>query len=165
LITGNAYAADYTAPTPADLITAVNKMDAAYSDAAGRPTPNGTDLGSGEIGGLIIVPGLYKWNTAVTITTSVTLSGGPNDVWIFQIDGALTLSASMSVNLSGGALAKNIFWETVGAVSINANSQFEGVVLSGGAITTDAGSTVKGRLLSQTAVTITGNGHVTQPLP
>lgn len=164
-VTGKVYAPGYADPTPVNLTTAIGDMQTAYTDAAGRTTPDFTELGAGQIGGLTLVPGLYKWGTDVLISSDVTLSGGPNDVWIFQIDGALTLSASMSVNLSGGALAKNIFWETVGAVSINANSQFEGVVLSGGAITTDAGSTVKGRLLSQTAVTITGNGHVTQPLP
>ena len=65
-------------------------MELAYTDAAGRSSPNFTELGGGEIGGLTLVPGLYKWGTVVLISTNVTLSGGPNDVFIFQIAGTLT---------------------------------------------------------------------------
>ena len=84
-VIGNVYAADYAVPTPANLTTAVSNMETAYTDAAGRALPDFTELGAGEIGGLTLVPGLYKWGTDVLISTDVTLNGGPNDVWIFQI--------------------------------------------------------------------------------
>jgi Ice-binding-like len=53
-ITGKAYAPDYTVPTPANLTTAIGDMQTAYTDAAGRTTPDFTELGAGQIGGLTL---------------------------------------------------------------------------------------------------------------
>jgi hypothetical protein len=43
-------------------------------------------------------PGLYKWSTAVTISADVTLTGGANDIWIFQIAGDLAVAAGVSAD-------------------------------------------------------------------
>jgi hypothetical protein len=163
-IVGSAYAADYSPPTPSNLTTAVNDMYNAYVDAAGRPTPDVTELGAGEIGGLTLVPGLYKWGTGVSISANVTLSGGPNDVWIFQIAQGITVAPGVQVLLAGGALPKNIFWQAASTVFLDTTSHFEGVVLCQTAINLATGATVNGRLLSQTAVNIDGS-TVTQPAP
>jgi len=122
LVTGKVYAADYAVPTPAYMTTAVSDMETAYTDAAGRTLPDFTELGAGNIGGMTLAPGLYKWSTGVTIPTDVTLSGGPDDVWIFQIAGTLDISSAKSVILSGGAQAKNIFWAVAGAVTLGTTS-------------------------------------------
>jgi hypothetical protein len=163
-VVGSVFASDYTSPTPSNLTTAVANMETAYTDAAGRSLPNFTELGSGSIGGLVLAPGLYKWGTGVLISTSVTLNGGPNDVWIFQIAGGITQAAGTSVLLSGGALAKNVFWQAAGTVALDTTAHLEGVVLSQTAITLATGATVNGRLLAQTAVTLDAS-TVTQPSP
>jgi len=75
LVTGKVYAADYAVPTPAKLTTAVSDMQTAYTNAAGRTLPAATELGAGNIGGLTLTPGLYKWSTGLNIPTNVTLSG------------------------------------------------------------------------------------------
>jgi hypothetical protein len=159
---GHAFAADYTSPTPSYLTTAIGDMEAAATDAAGRATPDFTELGSGDISGLTLVPGLYKWGTGVLMSTDVTLNGGPNDVWIFQIAGGITEASGVRVNLAGGALPKNIFWQTFGAVSLDTTAHLEGIVLSQTEITLATGATVNGRLLSQTAVTL-DSSTVTEP--
>ncbi len=162
-VIGKAYAPDYTSPTPSNLTTAVSNMETAYTDAAGR-APDVTELGSGNIGGMTLAPGVYKWSTGVLIPTDVTLNGGPNDVWIFQISGGITQASAAKVILSGGALPKNIFWQAVGAVALGTTAHMEGIVLSQTAVTLATGATVNGRLLAQTAVTLDGN-TVTQPAP
>lgn len=88
-VTGKVFAADMVTPTSVNLTTAVNNMISAYNDAAGRPTPDFLELGTGNIGGMTLTSGLYKWTSTVTIPTNLTLSGGPDDVWIFQIAGDL----------------------------------------------------------------------------
>ena len=163
-VTGNVYAANYTAPTPANLTTAVSDMETAFTDAAGRTGPDFTERGSGDISGLTLVPGLYKWGTGVLISTDVTLSGGATDVWIFQISGGITQASAANMVLSGGALAKNIFWQTAGAVALGTGAHLEGNVLSQTEITLEAGATVNGRLLSQTAVNLISS-TVTKPAP
>ena len=156
-VTGKVYAADQASPTPINLTTAVNNMITAYNDAAGRPSPDFTELGTGNIGGKTLAAGLYKWTNTVTIPTSVTISGGANDVWIFQIAGDLTMSSAVNITLAGGAQAKNIFWQVAGTVTIGTTSHFEGNILSMTGITFQTGSSMNGRALAQTAVVLDGN--------
>ncbi|NOT01828.1 MAG: DUF3494 domain-containing protein [Phycisphaerales bacterium] len=163
-VTGLVFAADYSAPTPAEMTAAISDMETAFTNAAGRPTPDFTELGAGDISGLTLVPGLYKWGTGVLISTDVTLSGGSNDVWIFQIAGGITQASATSVVLAGGALPKNIFWQAFGAVALDTTAHFEGIVLSQTEITLATGASINGRLLSQTAVSLDQN-TVTEPAP
>ena len=166
--TGKIYSVDAAGPLPCVvndapfLTSAVLDMEAAYTDAAGRTSPTATELGAGEIGGLTLAPGLYKWGTPVSISTDVTLSGGPNDVWIFQIAGSLTQASGKKVILSGGAQAKNVFWQVSDVVAIGTTAHFEGVVLAKTMVAVNTGASVNGRLLAQTAVTLQMNA-VTQP--
>jgi hypothetical protein len=129
-------------------------MEAAYTDAAGRPTPDFLNMGGGEIGGLALLPGLYTWTTGVTISTDVTLLGGANDVWIFQIPGNLTMSNAKNIILSGGAKAKNIFWQVAGFAEIGTTAHFEGILLSQTEIRLRTGATMNGRALAQSQVTL-----------
>jgi hypothetical protein len=149
-------------PTPINLTTAVNNMITAYNDAAGRTSPDFLGLGTGNIGGKTLTPGLYKWTNTVTVPTSITISGNATDVWIFQIAGDLSTSSAVNVVLSGGAQAKNIFWQVAGQVTLGSTSHFEGIILSMTGITLQTGASVNGRLLAQTAVVLDANA-VTQP--
>jgi hypothetical protein len=158
---GKVYAADYTAPTPSNLTTAIGNMETAYTDAAGRNPPDFIELGTGNIGGLTLAPGLYKWGTSLTIPTDVTISGSATDVWIFQIAGNLTMASAKSVILSGGAQAKNIFWQVAGSVTIGTTSHFEGIILGKTAVAFQTSATINGRIFSQTATTL-DNNTVTQ---
>lgn len=166
-VTGKVFVVDPAGPPCAihdatSLTAAVGDMQTAYVDAAGRVSPNFTELGAGEIGGLTLTPGLYKWGTSLLITHDVTLSGGPNDVWIFQVAGKLNQANAARVTLTGGALAKNVFWQVAGAVTIGTTAHFEGVVLAKTMIAVNTGASVNGRLLAQTAVTLQQNS-ITQP--
>ena len=155
-----------SAPDNTLVANGVLDMATAYNDAAGRTTPDFTELHAGDISGQTLVPGLYKWGSNVLINTDTTLNGSANDVWIFQISGDIIQAANTSVLLTGGALAKNVFWQVAGGtgVALDTNATFAGVVLAEKGITVNTGTTVNGRLLSQTAVTLDMN-TVTQPAP
>jgi len=156
-VTGRVYAADMADPTPSNLTTAVSNMEAAFTDAAGRPDPDFVELYDGNIGNRTLTPGLYKWSGTVTAPNDFVIAGGSDDTWIFQIAGDLLLSSSVSVTLTGGARAQNIFWQISGGVSAGTNSHLEGIVLSMTAITLQTGASLNGRALSQTAVTFDQN--------
>ncbi len=162
LVTGKVWAANYSAPTPANLTTAVLDMQTAYTDAAGRVLPDFTELGAGNINGMTLSPGLYKWGTGVSIPIAVTLNGGANDVWIFQIAQNLTVANGAIVTLSGGAQAKNIFWQVAGQATLGTTSKFKGIILSKTLIALNTGATLLGRALAQTAVTLNATA-VTNP--
>jgi Ice-binding-like len=159
-VSGNIYASDYAVPTPTNLTTAIGDMQTAYVDAAGRTTPDHTELAAGELGGLTLPAGLYKWSNTVTISTDVTISGGASDVWIFQIAGGVTQAAAAKVVLTGGALAKNVYWQVFGVVDIGTTALMQGVVLSQTSITLKTGASANGRLFAQTSVTLAGNAVV-----
>ena len=161
-VVGKIYAADYAVPTPSNLTTAIGNMETAYTDAAARTSPDFNELATGNLGGLTLTPGLYTWSTSVTIPTDTTISGGANDVWIFQIAGDVSMSAAKSVILSGGAQAKNIFWQVAGQVTIQTSSHFEGIILSKTGITLQTSASLNGRAFAQTLVALDNNA-VTQP--
>lgn len=163
-VVGRVYGANYAVPTPSNLTTAVLNMQTAYTDAAGRPTPDYLNLGGGAIGGLNLAPGLYKWGSSVTIAADVNISGSPTDVWIFQISGDLIMDAAKRINLIGGAQTKNIFWQVAGQTTIGTTAHFEGIILTQTAVTMQTGATMNGRLLAQTAVALQ-SATVTQPAP
>jgi hypothetical protein len=166
LVTGRVYAADYNTggcTTPSLLTTAIGNVQTAYTDAAGRPA-DFTEIGAGNIGGMTLLPGTYKWGSGVLIPSNVTLNGGANDVWIFQIAGGITQASATRVILAGGALPKNIFWQAADVVSIGTTAHMEGVILAQTQITMKTGATANSRLLAQTAVNLDANA-VTQPAP
>ena len=174
LVTGKVYASNYVAPTPASMTTAVSAMEAAYTDAAGRPGPTATEVDSGILSSTTpaFTPGIYKWSTDVTVTDNITLSGGADDVWIFQIAGDLNLASAGSVAtgtkilLTGGAQAKNIYWQVAGSstgVVLGTYSTFNGNILSLKQIVMQTGAVFHGRALSQTQVTLDANNISSNP--
>ena len=107
---GKLYSADNVGgTTSADLTTAVADMETAHTTAngmapagGGDPAAGGTACpGTGNLGGLTIVPGVYTCANGVTIPTTVTLSGNATDVWVFQFAQTLTQSAATQVTLIG----------------------------------------------------------------
>jgi ice-binding like protein/Big-like domain-containing protein len=169
-VTGTIFSVDAAGPLPctvtnaALLTTAVSDMEAAYTDADGRPAGVGAflNVGAGTVANQTLVPGTYTWGSNVTIPTNLTLSGGANDVWILQVAGTLNMSPSMQVLLTGGAQARNIFWQVAGAVTLGTGSHFEGTILAQTNIAMLTGASINGRLLAQTAVTLQQNA-VTEP--
>ncbi len=166
-VVGNVYTVDAAGPackitSPSMLTSAISDMQTAYTDAAGRSNPDFLNLGAGNIGGFTLIPGLYKWTTALLIPASITINGGPNDIFIFQIDGTLIMSSAVNITLTGGARPENIFWQVAGAVTLGTTSHFEGIILGQTGINLQTGASINGRTLAQTAVTLQMN-TVTQP--
>jgi len=129
--------------------TAIADVGTAYTDAAGR-APDYTELGAGNIGGLNLGPATYKWGTPVLIPTDLMLTGGPNDVWIFQIAQGLTVSSGVQIILAGGALPEHIFWQTFGVAAFDTTSKFKGVILSQTSVVLKTDTTLDGRALALT---------------
>ena len=165
-VIGTIYAVDAFGPAgsvvdPVLLTAAKGDLTTAYNDAAGRtPVPTGDFLnpGGGNIGGLNLAPGLYKFTSTAYITgADVTLTGGPNDVWIFQIGSDLIEGSGIHVLLAGGAQAKNIFWQVGTSATIGTFAGFKGTIMADQAIVLDTSSTLEGRALAFEAE-VTFNG-------
>jgi hypothetical protein len=170
-VNGTIYAADAAGPAgsvvaPALLLAAKGDLTTAFNDAAGRtPIPSGPFLnpelvpGSGNFGGMNLAPGLYKFTgTALASGADVTLTGGPDDVWIFQIGADLQVGSNVHVILAGGAQARNIFWQVGTSAVIGTFAIFKGNIMADQAVTMNTTSVMDGRALAFTAgVTFNGN--------
>lgn len=131
----------------------------AYGTLADIPCPTDAQhLLSGELGGMVLSPGVYCISGVGTLTGQLTLDltlGGPSDgIWIFKAAESVTPIGGSVVMANGGS-ACNVYWQ-VGAASF-VNTQFLGNVLSGSAITFNGtNSSLAGRALAKTDVTMTG---------
>jgi hypothetical protein len=152
---------------------AVLDVGTAYTAASAPATPAGVGANLNLLGGNIpagtnFAPGTYTWNTPgnVNINGDITLTGGPNDVWIFQMSGNLAvasagdLASGTHVKLSPGALASNVFWQVAGATAtLGTYSTFTGTLLTSPStlIAIQTGAVLHGRALSGTSVALAGN--------
>ena len=167
-VNGAIYADDASGPPGSRvnaslLTTAKGDLTTAYNDAAGRtPVPSGPFLnpGGGNIGGLTLIPGLYKFTSTAMITGSdLTLSGGPDAVWIFQIAADLQVGSSIKVILAGGAQPRNIFWQVGTSAVIETFAVFKGTIIADQSVVMKTSSTLDGRALAFAAgVTYNGTG-------
>jgi hypothetical protein len=161
-VNGIIYTVDSAGPSgsisnPAKLGAAVADMQTAYTNAnALNMTPGDLNIGNGNLAGLTLTPGVYKWNSNVVIPGNVTLDaqGNSSAIWVFQISGTLDISDFMHVNLINGANANNIYWIVSGTSVLEVGSVFNGNILDATNIATQTGSTLNGRALAQTAVTL-----------
>jgi hypothetical protein len=167
-----ATAASYGGTVATGLTTAISAMELAYTDAAGRPNPNidGTriNFGDGLLGGAYggatnrLTPGVYTFGTDVNIREQIFFAGTHNDVFIIQINGNLkqdaykqvVLEAANSGDPTNKPLAKNIFWQVSGMVTVGAGAHMEGILLVKTAVTFETGSSLNGRVLTQTACSL-----------
>lgn len=163
-VTGNLYASDYAAPTPATLTAAQGDLTTAYNNAAGR-TSDDIVLISGNIGGLTLTPGLYKSSGSLEISSgdlTFDAKGNANAVFIIQIASTLNTTSDRKVILAGGAKASNIFWQVGTSATLGTTSVFKGTIMADQSISLGTGASIEGRLLARiAAVTIEGNTIVT----
>ena len=82
----------------------------------------------------------------------MTLSGGgdPNAVFVFQSASTLTTSSGVSVILSDGAQAGNVFWVIGSSATLGTTSTMQGKLLAYASITLDTGAHLDGRALART---------------
>jgi hypothetical protein len=144
-----------------DGIAAQAQLDLTAAIIAASPAqlPGGINAGA-ELGGKTLVAGVYQSPSgSYGITGDLTLFGGPDDVWVFQMASTLTVAVSGRVILTGGAQARNVFWQVGSSATLGTSSVFKGTIMAYASISMNASSTLEGRALAQNgAVTFNGDG-------
>ena len=156
------------------IIDAQAALLAAYNDAVSRST-SPISL-PGQIGGLTLAPGLYVNSTSSGISgtganaiLTLDAQGDANAVFIFKMGSTLVTDPATSVVLSGGAQAKNVYWQVGSSATLGTTSIFKGNILAAVTITVNSGAAVEGRLFAGSgggggAVTVQSS-IVTVPAP
>jgi hypothetical protein len=188
-IVGKAYAADFIAPTPSNLTTAVGAMMTAYTDAAGRSNTNAarTNLGTGLLGGALpkhggphaqLTAGVYTFSTGINIGGNLHFHGTCSIACILLLFCTNILTSLTHKNtpvfispLSAGAgvyiiqVAGNLVMAEDKKVILEDNAKAENIFWQvAGFVQIGAGAHMEGTILTATAATfITGstlNGRI-----
>ena len=170
IVNGAIYASDDINPpgTPAMLLQAKTDLTNAYLAAEGAVSPAPQTV-SGDQGGKTLAPGIYKSTSTLSIANgNLTLDaqGDVNAFWIFQIASGFTTvgGAGGSIILTGGAQAKNIFWQTGSSATIGDYTSFQGNILALTSITMNSNATAVGRMLARNgAVVMTSTNIISKP--
>jgi hypothetical protein len=162
-----------TAASLAQATQARADAQTAYNTLAALPA--GSDPGAGQLGGLVLAPGVY---TAAGGTFGVTTGnlaldaqGDPNAVWVFQSAAGLTVGlpgTPRSVLLLNGAQARNVYWKVGSAARIEDGSTMVGTLIAPAGVTiSTAGQTAQttliGRAIGLTASVTLVNTTIVAP--
>lgn len=130
----------------------------AYNDLSGQACD--TDLTGQDLGGLVLVPGVYCFDSSAQLTGMLTLNGegDPNAVFVFQIASTLTTASASSVVLTNGGTACNVFFQVGSSATLGMFTGFQGTIIASTSITLNTGANIFGRALALNgAVTLDTN--------
>jgi len=135
------------------VVNAQNSLLAAYNQLVAQSTKSQSL--PGNLGGLTLAPGLYVNGSSTGITgtganavLTLDAQGNANAVFIFKMASTLTTGPGTSVVLSGGAQAKNIFWQVGSSATLGTTTVFKGNILAFVSVSVNNGCAVNGRLFA-----------------
>lgn len=155
LVTNGIYT-DAPAPGNADkakiALDGLNAARTLYEKISPASMPNGNAV-AGELGGLTLAPGIYTAASSFAITNgdlTLNANGDANAKWYFQAPSSLTVGDNLasSVILTGGALAKNVYWYVGSTAVIN---------YAGGGV-------MVGNIIANSGVTLSSPANSTTPV-
>jgi hypothetical protein len=153
VVNGTEHAGDANAlAAQGDAITAYNSL------TAFTPTLN---LTGQDLGGLTLIPGVYKFDSSAQLTGTLTLSLLNNSIspFIFQIGSTLTTASNSSIVTINGTDSSNVFWQVGSSATLGTDTDFQGNILAFTSITLNTGADIaNGRALAlHGAVTLDTN--------
>jgi hypothetical protein len=155
---------DKDATTAAFVTTAKVDLINAYNEAETRVAdPDKVDLYGGALGNKVLPAGVYKWNSRVTIPNDLTLEGTDTDVWVFKVAGDLRVGSDVTVKLSGGALAKNVYWQVGDNVLVKTKSAMVGTVMAQMTFEMKEQASLAGRAFSKNDKIVLDKNTITKP--
>jgi hypothetical protein len=138
--------------------SAQQDLTVAYNYLAGLPC--GTVVTPADLGGRTLAPGVYCVASSMAVTGTVTLAGPASGVWVFQMGSTLTTATSAVIALSGGALARNVWWQVGSSATLGNGTTFRGNVVAFTTISLNNTVAMTGRALARNGAVTMGTGSV-----
>lgn len=136
VVNGSIHAGDAVAmQAQSDLVNAYNVI------AGEAPDLN---LTGQDLGGLTLLPGVYKFDSSAFLTGTLTLDalGDPNARFDFQIGSTLITATNSIINVINSADACNIYWQVGSSATLGTGTQFGGHLMALQSITMNTGSSI-----------------------
>ena len=138
--------------------SAQQDLTVAYDYLVARPC--GTIVTPADLGGRTLAPGVYCVASGLAVTGTVTLAGPANGVWVFQMGSTLTTATGATIALSGGALARNVWWQVGSSATLGNGTTFRGNIVAFTSITLNNTVSMLGRALARNGAVTLGTGSV-----
>jgi uncharacterized protein with beta-barrel porin domain len=130
--------------TDAVALSAKNELTAAFNvlmmTSASSVDLTGQTLGVGTA--QTLTAGVYTFDSSAQLNGTLTLNGGPDDVFIFQIGSTLTTASSSAIVLGGTVKASNVFFVVGSSATLGTSTQFQGQILALASITLNTNTTI-----------------------
>jgi hypothetical protein len=152
-----------------DGVAAAAKIDLTTLYTCLAAQPCGTVLGTTDQAGVTLTsagPGavnVYCSGSSLLNSGVLTLNGDASSVFIFQAGSSLTLNPSATIVLTGGATAKNVFWQVGSSATLGTASSFQGTIAAFSSITMNTGAIMTGRALARNAAVSFDTNAVSLP--
>jgi hypothetical protein len=143
VINGDLHAADATAAA------AQSSAQTYYNSALELTCPAANDLTGQDLGGKVLAPGVYCFSSNAQLTGALTLKGGPNSAYVFQIGSTLTTAPHSSVVLTDGVTNGNVTWAVASSATLATGTAFAGIIDAVANITLSTGASLQGRAWAQ----------------
>lgn len=129
-------------------LQAQNSLVTAYNVLDGLPSTfdlTGQTLGDGGTVADLYTGGVYNFDTSAQLTGVLTLHGGPDDVYVFQIGTTLTTESDSilysAIELDGVDPA-NVFFVVGSSATLGTGTDFQGQILALTSITLQTNATI-----------------------
>lgn len=157
VVTGQQYRGTTTVAKPAQA-----DLSVAYTEAKAAPATATNTVTGKNLSGMKLDAGVYTSTSGLALTGTLTLTGTPSSVFIFQAVTTLITGTGSSIVLDGGVQACNIFWQVGSSATLKTGSKFFGTVMAYATASLQKTVTVTGRILVKTGAVTLLTDHVTE---
>ena len=123
--------------------------------------PFTSDLTGQNLGGLTLIPGVYKFSSTAQLTGTLTLNlqNLTNGLFVFQIGSGLTTASSSNVQIINGTSTSGVYFVVGSSATLGSSTNFSGNILAKQSISlTTSANILCGRAFAQIgAVTMDSN--------
>jgi uncharacterized protein with beta-barrel porin domain len=114
----------------------------AFNNLAGRPST--ANLTGQDLGGHVLTPGVYTFNSSAQLTGTLTLNGlgNPNALFVFNIGSTLTTASASSIVLINGARGGDVFFRVGSSATLGTTTSFVGDIIALTSITLNTGANI-----------------------
>lgn len=145
----------------ADAVAGQAQSDVTAYWNAITPLACASDLTGQDLGGMVLIPGVYCFSSSAQLTGPLVLNaqGNAAAVWVFKTGSTLTTASAASVTVINGGNPCGVTWQIGSSATLGTGTQFIGNLIALTSITLTTGADINGgRALARNgAVTLDTN--------